>query len=139
MTTFVSNIDQLPIEKYALYVLDIDGTVLPEYTDLSTILAKDLVTKNAAFTQRLKQRGLENNVIFLTRRLSKWANQTKRQMDSYKFAYDDILYAWEKGLALSKYIKNKKYNRILFIDNEMENIVSIAKYCPQVSLYHITL
>lgn len=139
MTTFVSNIDQMPIEKYALYVLDIDGTVLPEHTNLSTIVSKDIIKRNASVTHTLKQRGYQNKVIFLTRRLPKWADQTKRQMDAYQFSYDDILYAWDKGEVLSKYLKNKKYNRIFFIDNEMDNLVSIAKHCPQVSLYHITL
>jgi len=122
----ISNFSEVPISEEVFYVLDLDDTIL----DGAGLTAKPFPDA-LEFVEKV-------DFLIITARDVSSASATRKQLESCSFPLKgDILFTFHKAEILNLYLQKKNiieknYKAILFIDDNIINVLSVKNYLPSV-------
>ena len=139
MTQVVTSFREIHIDyEKTLIICDIDDTVLKWDSEHASYFASDL----AGFIDMLRRlhSSSGSDLIFLSARLGSHYEYTRRGLayaglpTMYRMFFTDGILS--KGEYILRNIPWRNYDKTIFIDDSIINIMSVNKKCPAIITYH---
>lgn len=141
MFSIVSKISHVPIQSRTAYVVDIDNTLIISKTEAGQPRKFKLHDRQALlWFERVRQKCPHNDIVYLTKRPEKGKELTELELKTLGLPLFPILFCIDdKGLRYLEYCYFSKKNpqRLIFIDDMIENLIDFLNVFPTADCYKI--